>query len=155
MIRAIGSVCPILKGFQEIFSESSELRESLSDFYALVIEFCTESLQFLKKNCRCTDFLLLSLAVLRLTFLPEAIQQFTGLLCSDPFDFQKFETQLREQQQTITLQQSLASERAAHNSRLQISLFKQRGEQHWSDEALRWAGNEEREIQNAGNEKSK
>lgn len=97
----------------------------------MVVEFCTESLEFLKKICRCTDFLLLSLTVLWLTFLPEAIQQFTELLWSDPFDFQKFEIQLREQQQTVTLQQSFASERAAYDSRLQMSLFKQRGEQHW------------------------
>lgn len=46
-----------MKGFQETFEESTELRRSLSEYYAVVIEFCTESLQFLKKNCRSIDVL--------------------------------------------------------------------------------------------------
>lgn len=56
MFQSIGYVSPILAEFQELFSESSGLRESLSGFYAVVVEFCTESLQFLKKECR-FDFL--------------------------------------------------------------------------------------------------
>lgn len=154
MFRAIGCVCPILKGFQENFSESPELRESMSEFYAVVVEFCTESFQFLKKNCKCPNFLLLSLSLLKLTSLPEATQQFTGLLGREPFDFQKFEPQLREQQHTIILQQALASEKATYNSRLQMSLFQTTGEQHPSNEIVHWAENDEKEIQMAMNEKS-
>lgn len=52
IFRNIGNVSPILREFQEIFSESSELRESLAGFYAVVVEFCTESLLFLKKACK-------------------------------------------------------------------------------------------------------
>lgn len=141
-----------MKGFQEIFGESAELRESLSEYYALVIELCTESIRFLKKNCTCIDSLVIGYCLLRLTVFPQAIHQFTGLL--GPFGFQKFEKQLGEQQQTIILQQSLAAENAAHNSRLQMSLFQQRGERHWDEEMIQWAGNNERELSRAANEKS-
>lgn len=52
MFQSIGSVSPILSQFQVLFSESSALRESLSEFYAIVVEFCAESLKFLKKSCK-------------------------------------------------------------------------------------------------------
>lgn len=52
MFQRIGSVSPILSQFQVLFSESPALRESLSEFYAIVVEFCAESLEFLKKSCR-------------------------------------------------------------------------------------------------------
>lgn len=52
IFRKSGSTSPILNGFQESFCESSELRESLSGFYAVVVEFCTGSLLFLKSACR-------------------------------------------------------------------------------------------------------
>lgn len=71
----------------------------------------------------------------------------------NPFDFQGYETQLLEQQKTIILHQSLASEKAAHQARVQMSLYQRSGEQHRSDELKQWAGNEERGIQKAINEK--
>lgn len=93
--------------------------------------------------------------VLGVDFFLEAIQQFTGLLWSNPFDFEKFEKQLGEQQQAIILRQSLGNAEAAHNSRLQMSVFHQRVEQHLDDEVLQYAGNNERELHKVANEKSK
>lgn len=85
----------------------------------------------------------------------EAIRQFAGLLWTDPFDFQAFETQFREQQRIINLQQTLASERAAQKSRLEVSLYQQRGEEYRSEQIMHRAGQEQREIQRALNETSK
>lgn len=52
MFQTIGSLSPILKKFQELFPESGSLRESLIEYYALVVEFSTEALTFLKKPCK-------------------------------------------------------------------------------------------------------
>lgn len=82
------------------------------------------------------------------------MRQFVELLWVNPFDFQGFEVQLREQQQMILLQQSLASERAAYNSRVQISLYQQRGEEHRSEQVMHRAGEEQRGIEKATNERS-
>lgn len=157
IFQSIGSVSPILKEFQALFSESSGLRESLSEFYAVVVEFCTEALQFLKKECMSafpdvTPALIFFL--MRLTYFPEAIRQFAELLWRTPFDFPKFEIQLREQQQTVVLQQSLAAEKAAHISRQEISLYQRRADQHRTDEVTYRMGNEEREVQKQLNTKS-
>ncbi|KAL0630785.1 hypothetical protein Q9L58_010363, partial [Maublancomyces gigas] len=131
MFQSIGYVSPILAEFQELFSESSGLRESLSGFYAVVVEFCTESLQFLKKA---------------------SMRQFIELLWTSPFDFHGFEVQLRDQQQIILLQQTLASEKAAHQTRLQISVYQQRGEQHRAEQVVQRAGQEQRTLQKSTNE---
>lgn len=152
MFRSLGIVTPILREFQEIFSESSELRESLLEFHAIVVEFCTEALRFLKKRCR-YPFAVLTFPAIN--FFSKAIQQFSELLWRNPFDFQQFETQLLEQKQTIILRQTLASEKAAYKARLQISLYQQRGEQHRSEEVSRWMGNEERQIQKSVDQRSK
>lgn len=77
-----------------------------------------------------------------------------GLL-GTAFGFQKFEKQFMKQQQVIILQQSLAGEDAAHNSRLQMSVLQHRGEQHWDDEILHWAGDNAREIRRVAYETSK
>lgn len=52
MFQTIGCLTPILKEFQELFPESPGLRESLVEFYAVVVEFSTGALQFLNKKCR-------------------------------------------------------------------------------------------------------
>lgn len=75
------------------------------------------------------------------------------LLWGDPFDFLGYEAQLLEQQKTIILHQSLASEKAADQARVQVRSYQQSGEQHRSDELKQWAGNKERGIQKAINEK--
>lgn len=140
-----------MKGFQELFGESAELRESLSEFYAVVIEFCNESLQFLNKNC---EFIVSRASCfLRLTGFLQAFQQFTGLLRGNPFDFEKFEKQLGHQREAIILQQSLAAAQAAQHSGLQMSLFQQRGE-HWDDEIQQWARNKETAVRTAVEETS-
>lgn len=156
MFRTIGYVSPILAEFQELFSESSELRESLSGFYAVVVEFCAESLQFLKKECMFPFLCRLPLlyAFLLNNTYHEAMRQFVELLWTNPFDFQDFEAQLREQQQIILLQQTLASEKAAHRARLQISVYQQRGEQHRGLQVMQHAGQEQRTLQKSINETS-
>lgn len=50
MFRSLGRLCPVFKEFQEIFSESVKLRESLLEFYTIVVKFCTEALRFLKEK---------------------------------------------------------------------------------------------------------
>ncbi|KAL0633009.1 hypothetical protein Q9L58_008115 [Maublancomyces gigas] len=52
MFQTIGSLSPVLEKFQELFPESRSLRESLIEYYALVVQFCTEALTFLKKPCK-------------------------------------------------------------------------------------------------------
>lgn len=89
-----------------------------------------------------------------LTVPLQAIQQSTGML-GNAVDFDKFEKRLGEQQQIIILQQNYAAEVAAHNSRLQLSVFQQRGEMHWNEEILQWTGNNARKLRGVVNEKSK
>lgn len=50
MFRRLGALCPIFKQFQELFPESTELREALAEFYALVITFCIEALRVIKER---------------------------------------------------------------------------------------------------------
>lgn len=48
MFRRLGSLCPNFRQFQELFPESMRRRESLIEFYAIMIAFCTEALRVIK-----------------------------------------------------------------------------------------------------------
>lgn len=65
-----------------------------------------------------------------------------------------FESQLREQQQIVILQQSLASTNAECKSRLELSLYQRTGEQHRADEVMYRARADKTDVQRIGNEKS-
>lgn len=54
----------------------------------------------------------------------------------------------------IVGQQSLASEEAAHKSRMEVSLYQQGGERHRTSQVREWARRGEREIQSTKIEKS-
>lgn len=42
--------CPRLNTYQELFKESTRLQTSLSDFFALIVKFCTKAMEIISEK---------------------------------------------------------------------------------------------------------
>ena len=49
-LEKLGKYCPRLKEYEKLFRESARVREALSDFYSIVVEFCTKVVRRLQEK---------------------------------------------------------------------------------------------------------
>ena len=46
----VGKYCPRLDEYERLFGDSKRVRDVLSDFYAIVVVFCTKALKVIQEN---------------------------------------------------------------------------------------------------------
>lgn len=44
----LSTYCPRLSAYEKLFKESTRLQKSLSDFYAVIVKFCTKALEVIQ-----------------------------------------------------------------------------------------------------------
>ena len=49
-LEKLGKCCPRLKEYEKRFGEFARVREALSDFYSIVVEFCTKVVRRLQER---------------------------------------------------------------------------------------------------------
>jgi hypothetical protein len=57
MFLDLGSSCPRLDKYQTIFSQYDRVRDSISIFYAVIIEFCQKAIEVMQRGGKCLFFL--------------------------------------------------------------------------------------------------
>ena len=51
-MEVVNSYCPRLQLYKDIFNDFQRFRDAVDDFYAIVIEFCTEALKIMQGRGR-------------------------------------------------------------------------------------------------------
>ena len=49
-LERLGKYCPRLEEYERLFKESTRVRAALSDFYSIVVEFCTKIVHRLQER---------------------------------------------------------------------------------------------------------
>ncbi|KAF3933717.1 hypothetical protein ABW19_dt0203989 [Dactylella cylindrospora] len=135
MFMKIGNLCPTIERIGNLFQDSPKLQDEVLTFNAIIIEFCTKALEFLRQPGR---------------------KQFVKTLWK-PFkvQFQDIEKQLEDQRQTIDDEVRIASEIAAHKARQSALIYQREGFAHRKFEVEQWAKNRDWQLQQSLIEKQR
>ncbi|KAF8460122.1 hypothetical protein BDZ91DRAFT_799224 [Kalaharituber pfeilii] len=120
LLEKLGKLCPIFKEFRDLWPHYEGLQDAVFEYYAQMVNFCTDALAFLRKS---------SVKMI----LKALLQPLHGVL-------QDVEKNLTFQQKIVDYQVTLARDDTLRKMRLQQVLFNNKWEEHRNVELQALAG---------------
>jgi hypothetical protein len=123
-VAQLSIYCPRLSEYKKLFQESLRLQQAISDFYAVVVVFCSKALKVVQKKGENESPLIALYYIVskHYDFILIGITQFSKLIWK-PFkaEFKEIEESLSVAKDEIIAELQLATEQAAHSFRYLVT----------------------------------